>query len=163
MKKNRRAPLTAAIAVVLLLGAAASYSQSNQSILKHRFTVLAGGDAVNCGTTRPRSDPKPTADCVLSAFANHKPFYAVSDTQEIMIDSKFIDGLAGDKLGNLYDVEFSSRGWSSEGIPVGAQLIDRKHIFVEVCRKPIALQKSIYQGFTCIPRIADRPPQTHAE
>jgi hypothetical protein len=157
MKSNRRSLL---VAIVLLLSVAALYSQSDQTIIKHRLTVLAGGGAVNCGTIRPRSDPKPASDCVLNAFANHQPFYVVYNTQEIMIDSKFIDGLAGDKSGNLYDVEFSSGGWSSDGIPAGAQLADRKHIFVEACQKPVALRKSIYQGLTCVPRITDRRPET---
>jgi hypothetical protein len=76
-------------------------------------------------------------------------------------DSKFIDGLAGDKSGNLYDVEFDSSGWSSDGIPAGTQLTDRKHIFVEACQKPVALRKSIYQGLTCVPRITDRRLETY--
>jgi hypothetical protein len=91
---------------------------------------------------------------------DHKPFCVIYDTQEFMIDFRFIDGLAGDKYGNLYDVEFSSTGWSSEGLPAGAQLVDRKHIFVEACQKPVTLSKSIYQGLTCIPRITDRPRES---
>jgi len=158
MKSNRRSLLAA---IVLLVGVAALYSPSDQTIVKHRLTVLAGGGAVNCGTIRPRSDPKPASDCVFNAFANHQPFYAVYNTQEFMVDdSKFIDGLAGDKSGNLYDVEFSSSGWSSDGIPAGAQLTDRKHIFVEACQKPVALRKSVYQGLTCVPRIEEQHPPT---
>jgi hypothetical protein len=72
------------------------------------------------------------------------------------MDAHFIDGLARDNAGNLYDVEFSSMGWSSEGIPSDAQLLDGGHTFVERCRKPTTLSKSIYRGLTCIPRIMDR-------
>jgi hypothetical protein len=161
MKSTRRSLL---IALVLLLGASALYSQlDHATTIKHRVRTLAGSGAINCGYIKPRSDPKPVSDCVLNSFANHKPFYVIYDTQEFAIDSHFIDGLAGDKSGNLYDVEFSSRGWSSEGLPAGAELLDRKHIFVEACQKPVVLSKSIYQGLTCIPRITDRPRETDEE
>src|ERR1700730_11374107 len=158
MKSARRLLL---IALALLLGASALYSQlDHAAIIKHRVRTLAGSGAINCGHIKPQSDPKPASDCVLNSFANHKPFYVIYDTQEFGIDSHFIDGLAGDKSGNLYDVEFNSRGWWSEGLPTGAHLLDRKHIFVEACQKPVALSKSIYQGLTCIPRLTDRPLQT---
>jgi hypothetical protein len=125
--------------------------------IRNRLAVLAGEGAINCGTVRPRTDPESCSNCVLKSFGTHKPFYAVYDTQEISIDSHFIDGLAGDKSGNLYNVEFGSRGSSSEGLSDGTQLVDGGHIFVEPCSKPITLSKSIYKGLTCIPRIMDRP------
>jgi ankyrin repeat protein len=81
------------------------------------------------------------------------------DTQEFRIDSHFIDALAGDKSGNLYDVEFSSMGWSTEGLSGRTQLLDGRHVFVEPCWKPITLRKSIYKGLTCIPRIMVRPSE----
>ena len=158
MKSNRRSLL---IAIAVLLGASALYSQlDHATVIMHRVRILAGSGAINCGHIKPQSDPKPASECVLTSFGNHKPFYVLYDTQEFAIDSHFIDGLAGDKSGNVYDVEFSSRGWASEGLPAGAQLFDGKHIFVEACKKPVALNKSVYQGLTCIPRITDRPRET---
>jgi hypothetical protein len=91
----------------------------------------------------------------MQSFENRKPFYVVYDTQEMRIDSHFIDGLAGDSSGNLYDVEFSSRGWSREDLPNNSQLLDGGHIFVEPCSKPITLGKNMYKGLTCIPRIME--------
>ena len=123
--------------------------------IRHRLSTLAGEGAVNCGTVRPTTDPESFSSCVLTSFENHKAFYAVYDTQEISIDSHFIDGLAGDKLGNVYDVEYSSMGWSTEETSAEARLLDGGHIFVEACVKPIALKKSIYKGLTCVPRIMD--------
>lgn len=121
--------------------------------IRNRLKVLAGGNAVNCGTLNPWTDPKSSSDCVLKSFENREPFFALYDTQEVSIDSRFIDGLAGDSLGNLYDVEFSSMGWSTQGRTGQSQLTDGGHILVEPCPKPIALTPSIYKGMTCIPRI----------
>jgi hypothetical protein len=148
-------------ASMLPLITSAAYSQWREAApIKNRMTALAGGGAINCGTVRPWTDPKPSSDCVLKSFENRRPFYILYATQEISIDSHFIDGLAGDKSGNLYNVEFSSMGWSSVGVPSTAQLLDGGHIFVEPCSKPIALGKNIYKGLTCIPRIMDGPVES---
>ena len=130
------------------------YSQWREAApIRNRLKVLAGRDAVNCGTLNPWTDPKSSSDCVLKSFEKREPFFALYNTQEISIDSHFIDGLAGDSLGNLYDVEFSSSGWSIEGLTAQSQLTDGRHISVEPCPKPITLSPSIYKGMTCIPRI----------
>jgi hypothetical protein len=121
--------------------------------MRYRLALLAGKGATNCGHVRPRTDPKPSSECVLRSFENHMPFYVLYDTQEIRIDSSFMDGLAGDQSGNLYDVEFSSRGWSSEVVSLGVQLFDGGRVLVESCQKPVTLKPSIYKGLTCIPRI----------
>jgi hypothetical protein len=138
----------------------ALYSQWREAApIKNRLTVLAGRGAINCGHVRPRTGPSPSSECVLKSFENHRAFYVLYDTQEISIDSHFshfIDGLAGDSAGNLYDVEFSSMGWSTEGLSGGTQLLDEGHVLVERCSKPIALNESIYKGLTCIPRIMIR-------
>ena len=125
--------------------------------VRNRLAVLAGKGAINCGYVSPRTNPKPSSECVLESFENRRPFYVLYDTQKIRIDSHFIDGLAGDNSGNLYDVEFSSMGWSTEALSGGTQLMDAGHIFVEPCSKPITLSRSIYKGLTCIPRIMERP------
>jgi hypothetical protein len=135
----------------------ALYNQWREAApIRYRLAVLAGPGAINCGHVTARTDPQPSSKCVLGSFANHAPFHMLYDTQEIYIDSRCIDGLAGDAAGNLYDVEFSSRVESSEGIPSDAQLLDGGHIFVEPCTKPIILSKSIHNGLTCIPRLIDR-------
>jgi ankyrin repeat protein len=127
--------------------------------MEHRVRAIAGRGAINCGRLKPGNDSKPTTDCVLNSFTNRRPFYVLYDTQEISIDSHFIDGLAGDNTGQLYDVEFSSMGWSTEGLSGRTQLLDGGHVFVEPCAKPTTLAKSIYKGLTCIPRIMDRPSE----
>jgi hypothetical protein len=125
-----------------------------EGLIRNRLAILAGEGAINCGTGRPRTDLESSSNCVLKSFENHTPFYAVYDTQEFSIDSHFIDGLAGDKSGNVYDVEYSSRS-STEGTSADARLQDGGHIVVERCLKPIALKKSIYKGLACVPRIMD--------
>jgi hypothetical protein len=136
----------------------ALYSQWREAApIRNRLAVLAGQGATDCGHVRPRTDRKPSSECVLKSFENHRAFYVLYDTQEFHIDSHIIGGLVGDKSGNLYDVEFSSRGWSTEGLSSGTQLLDGGHIFVEPCSKPITLSKSFDKGLTCIPRMMDRP------
>jgi hypothetical protein len=125
--------------------------------IRNRLAVLAGQGATDCGKVGTRTDPKPSSECVLKSFENHRAFYVLYDTQEFSIDSHTIRGLAGDESGNLYNVEFSSTEWSTEGLSSGTQLLDGGHIFVEPCSKPIALSKSIYKGLTCILRMMDRP------
>lgn len=132
---------------------------SDAALIRSRLAVLAGHGAINCGHVTPRTDPEPSSKCVFESFDNHRPFYVLYDTQEIMIDSHFVDALAGDKSGNLYDVEFDSMGWSTEGLSGRTQLLDGGHVFVEPCWKPITLRKSIYKGLTCIPRIMERPSE----
>lgn len=147
-------------ASTLPLVGSALYGQWREAApIRNRLAVLAGHGAINCGHVTPRTDPEPSSKCVLESFDNHKPFYVLYDTQEIQIDSRFIDGLAGDKSGNLYDVELSSMGWSTEGLSGKTQLLDGGHVFVEPCAKPITLVKSIYKGLTCIPRIMKRPSE----
>jgi hypothetical protein len=141
-------------ASILPLVGSALYGQWREAApIRNRLAVLAGQGAINCGHVRPRTDPKPSSECVLKSFENHRAFYALYDTQEVSIDTRFIDGLAGDKSGNLYDVEFSSMGWSTQGMAGQGQLTDRGYILVESCPKPITLTPSIYKGMTCIPRI----------
>lgn len=134
-------------------------SEWSESAPRSRLAVLAGHGAINCGEVTPRTDPEPSSKCVLESFDKHRPFYVLYDTQEFRIDSHFIDALAGDASGNLYDVEFSSMGWSTEGLSGRTQLLDGGHVFVEPCSKPITLRKSIYKGLTCIPRIMERPSE----
>jgi hypothetical protein len=93
----------------------------------------------------------------LNSFASHKPFYVVYDFQAGRIDSRVMDGLAGDNSGNLSGVEFSSTGWSGGAQNGETRLMDGGHISVEPCPKPIVLSKSIYGGLTCIARITEQP------
>ena len=147
-------------ASILPLVGSALYGQWHEAApIRNRLAVLAGHGAINCGRVTPRTDPEPSSKCVFESFDNHRPFYVLYDTQEFRIDSHFIDALAGDKSGNLYDVEFSSMGWSTEGPSGRTQLLDGGHVFVEPCSKPITLRKSIYKGLTCIPRIMERPSE----
>jgi hypothetical protein len=145
---------------LLALYGSALYNEWHRAApIRNRLLVLAGQGAINCGRMTPRTDPKRSSQCVHKSFENRKPFFVIYDTQRIEIDSHFIAGLAGDNAGNLFDVEFSSMGWSSEGLSSTTQLSDGGHILVEPCWKPIILRESIYMGLTCIQRITEPPGQ----
>lgn len=145
--------------IVPLVGSALFAQWLEADPIRSRLAVLAGHGAINCGHVTPQTDLGPSSKCVFESFDNHRPFYVLYDTQEIRIDSHFIDALAGDKSGNLYDVEFDSMGWSTEGLSGRTQLLDGGHVFVEPCWKPVTLRNSIYKGLTCIPRIMERPSE----
>jgi hypothetical protein len=156
MNKYRRAVISVGIVLVGCLSATVfSSTHRQQTIVVNRLRKLAGRGAIDCGRVGPQTDPSASSECVLKSFANHQPFYVLYDIQEFRVDSYFIDALVGDKSGSIFDVEFSSRGWGREGLPAGAKLFDRRHIFVEPCLKPIALRKSVYKGLTCIPQITE--------
>lgn len=125
---------------------------------EYRLERLAGLGAIDCGLIKPRADTTASSRCVLDAFADHKPFYVIYDVQEFRIELYFIDGVAGDAAGNVYDVEYGSRGWSSEDVGAGvrSQLFDSGKIFAESCPKPVVLTKSVYGGLTCLPRLTKR-------
>jgi hypothetical protein len=128
MNKYRKAIILAGIVLAVCLSATVlSSSRSEQSKVENRLRKLAGRGATDCGYVGPQTDPSVSSECVLKSFANRQPFYVLYDTQELRVDSYFIDALAGDKSGSLF----------------------------EPCQKPIALGKSIYKGLTCIPRITD--------
>jgi ankyrin repeat protein len=145
--------------VLPLIGSAMFGHWREAAPFRNRLASLAGHGAINCGHVTPRTGPDPSSKCVLESFGNHRPFYVLYDTQEFVLDSHFVDALAGDKSGNLYDVEFSSMGWSTEGQSGRTELLDGGHVFVEPCSKPITLRDSIYKGLTCIPRIMKRPSE----
>ncbi len=129
--------------------------------IEKRLSILSGKGAIHCGQVRSWTDPQRTSECVVASFGSDRPFFALYDTHGIGIDTHEMDGLAGDRVGNLCSVEFSSVGWQTEGLPGGTQLVDGGHILVKPCLKPKTLRKSIYNGLTCLPRMMESPGNTN--
>lgn len=138
---------------VALAAALAAVSKFPDLRLHIRARLLAGWGAENCGILKPGTNPNASNTCVLKAYTDQKPFFVVYDTQEKRTDSTFIDAMAADKAGNLYDLEFISRRWYSQDLPAAAKMSDDRYVFIELCPAPSAINKSIYKGLTCSPRI----------
>lgn len=139
--------------IVLAGGAVAAVNKFPELRLHIRARLLAGLLAENCGILKPGTSPNASNTCVLKAYTDQKPFFVVYDTQENRTDSTFIDAMAADKAGNLYDLEFISRRWYSQDLPAAAKMSDDHYVFIELCPVPVTINKSIYKGLTCSPRI----------
>lgn len=141
------------VAGVALAAAVAAVYKFPELRLHIRARMLAGLLAENCGVLKPGTSPNASNTCVLKAYTDQKPFFVVYDTQENRTDSTFIDAMAADKAGNLYDLEFISRRWYSQDLPAAAKISDDRYVFIELCPVPVTINKSIYKGLTCSPRI----------
>ena len=114
-------------------------------VIDNRLKALAtkgSSQAVDC-----RTAGRDAAECVLGAFSTHRPFYWGYDWQGA--DFFGYRGLAGDELGNVYDVNYNSIGWMVPAPPKG-QLLDDNHTFVMPCPEPVALQKNTDGSVTCV-------------
>lgn len=152
--------MSAKVAVVILIVCLALAGAGVVAINKFpelrlhiRLRQLAGWNATNCGILKPGSNANESNTCVLKAYTDQKPFFVVYDTQENRTDTTLIDAMASDKSGNLYDLEYVSRRWHSQDLPAAAKMSDDRFVFIEICPTPITINKSIYKGLTCSPRI----------
>ena len=142
--------------IAFAAGVVAAVNKYPELRLHMRVRQLAGWNATNCGILKPGSSPNQANTCVLKAYTDQKPFFVVYDTQENRTDTTLIDAMAADKSGTLYDVEYISRRWYSQDLPAAAKMSDDRYIFVDLCPIPVAINKSIYKGLTCSPRIMQR-------
>lgn len=141
------------LAVVIVAAGAGAMYKAPELRIHARARLLAGFGAVNCGVVKPGSDSGASNACVLNAVTDQKPFFVVYDTQEKRPDFFVIDAMAADKAGQLYDIEFISRRWDTQDLPAAAKMSDDRYIFTDLCPAPSNINKSIYKGLTCSPRI----------
>src|SRR5215831_143463 len=124
----------------------ASERDPTHRLINQRLKILASkgsSDAIDC---RDSPSPEAASECVLTAFADGKPFYIRYYRQGI--DSFGFRGLAGDKYGNVYEVDYDSMGWMNTQ-PDGGQLFDDNHTFVVQCPKPVAIVKNKDGSLNC--------------
>jgi hypothetical protein len=119
-------------------------------VLRNRLKKLAGEAAIDCGSVGLMQEPETASACALKTHAYGKPFYVSYTWQGI--DSRGAIGFAADANGNVFELDYDSAGWTSEGLPKNLQLSDQNHITTERCSKPVNLRKAGSGGVTCFLR-----------
>jgi hypothetical protein len=119
-------------------------------VLRNRLKKLAGDAAIDCGSVGLMQEPGTASACVLRTHADGKPFYVSYAWQGI--DSHGAIGFAADASGNVFELDYDSEGWTSEGLPKNLQLSDLNHITTERCSKPVNLRKAGNGRVTCFLR-----------
>ncbi len=121
----------------------ASESDPTNRLINDRLKSLSSskqGPAIDCGKTVLNKPASEVSDCAKTAFENGKPFYVrYSRPGQI---SYFSYGLAGDGVGNLFEVDYDLRGLLNFGLSKNAQVFDGNQIRVTACLKPVVLGKT---------------------
>jgi hypothetical protein len=123
---------------------------ADSGVMDQRLAILAGKDAINCGSVPVKGTAQRANRCARDSFKQHKAFYVRYQFQGI--DSEILDGLAFDGSGAGYGVVFDSMGFSSEGLEKGASMPDGSHTVVLSCPKPLKLRKTPAGSLSCFKR-----------
>jgi hypothetical protein len=121
-------------------------------LLGSRLTALSassGGKPIDCGSTTMNRPEGKVAVCAKAAFEDRKPFY-ISYSGTPFAFFKFAYGMAGDAVGNIYEVEYDSRGLLHLGLGKRSQVFDGNRIRVTTCVKPIRLGSTQEGLLACI-------------
>jgi hypothetical protein len=112
------------------------------------LSAANGGDPVDCGSTTTFKPDDKVAICAKTAFASQKPFYIFySGTVGLF---KFAYGLSGDAAGNVYQVEYDSRGLLNLGAAKHTQVSDDNRLRATPCVQPVKLQSDSQGVLGCI-------------
>jgi hypothetical protein len=159
MKFSALLILTVVIAVSSSFVVARAQSEPEDQLISKRLTSLSasnGGQPTDCGSTtinRPGG-----ALCARAAFEERKPFYILYSSRTFGL-FKSIYGLAGDTAGNIYEVEYDSRGLLNLGLGKKSQVFDGNRIRVTTCLKPIRLGSTQEGLLACITPVNEQESQ----
>jgi len=120
---------------------------AESEVMDQRLAILAGKDAINCGSSPVKGNPEGVNRCARDAFRRHKAFYVRYGFQGI--DSEISDGLAFDGSGAGYGVIFDSMGFSDEGLEKDASMPDGSHTVILRCPSPVRLRKTRTGTLSC--------------
>ncbi len=140
---------------------AQTQSDPDEQLISKRLTSLSasnGGKTVDCGsTTMNRPDGKVSL-CIRAAFEGLKPFYVLYSGTTFGF-FRFAYGLAGDAVGNIYEVEYDSRGLLRFGLGKKSQVYDDNRIRVTTCVKPVRLGSTQEGVLACITPVNEQESQ----
>jgi hypothetical protein len=156
--------LISAVVIVVSSSFVVARAQSDpeDQVISKRLTLLSasnGGKPTDCGSTamnRPGG-----ALCARAAFEERKPFYILYSPRTVGF-FKFIYGLAGDTAGNIYEVEYDSRGLLNLGLGKQSQVFDGNRVRVTSCVKPIRLTNTQEGLLACITPVNEQESQLAA-
>jgi hypothetical protein len=142
----------------------AQSDQEKQLIGKRLKSLSAsnGGNAVDCGSTSMNRPDGKVSICAKAAFQDRKPFYILYPGNTFGFFS-LAYGLAGDAVGNVYEVEYDSRGLLHLGLRKNSQVFDHNRTRVTTCVKPVRLGNSEEGLLGCITPINEQESQLATE
>jgi hypothetical protein len=129
---------------------------TSDSVFVERLQALStrgGSQVVNCGFTGVNHPENSVAACGQSAFGQHRPFllgYEYSADGET-VQSGY--GLAGDATGNVFAVNYHSRGFPPVALNRHMQLMDGNHSRITECIKPTTLNTTPRGLLACVASI----------
>jgi hypothetical protein len=138
-------------------------SDPDDRLISTRLTSLSasnGGKPTDCGSTAMRNPDGGLAACARAAFEEHKPFYILYSGPVGFL--RFAYGLAGDAVGNIYGVEYDSRGLLNLGLGKKSYTLDQNRIRVTACVKPIRLGSTPEGLLACITPVNEQESQRAA-
>jgi hypothetical protein len=139
-------------------------SDQEDQLVGRRLTSLSasmGGRPIDCGSTSlNKPDAKVTA-CAKAAFDDHKPFRVLYFSTFGFFKSAY--GLAGDEVGDVYEVEYDSRALLNLGSGRRTQVFDGNQIRVTTCVKPISLGSTQEDVLACITPVNEQESRIAAQ
>jgi hypothetical protein len=148
----------------LPLGVLKAQSDPAEQFIGRKLISLSeskGGNPVDCGsTTMNRPDSKTTA-CAKVGFQDHKPFHILYSSAFGFFQSAY--GMAGDASGNVYEVEYDSRGLLNLGLGKRSQVFDDNRVRVTTCMKPVRIGSTPEGLLACITRVNEQESKLAAQ
>jgi len=166
MPMRLNAPLILAYCLIFLspLGFVKAQSDPAGQFIGSRLTSLSasnGSNPTDCGsTTLNRPDAKITA-CAKAAFQDRKPFHILYYSAFEFFESAY--GLAGDANGNVYEVEYASRGLLNLGLGKRSQVFNGNRVRVTTCMKPVRLGNTQEGLLACITPVNEEESKLAAQ
>jgi hypothetical protein len=155
------APLMLAfVGIVSLSFTVADQSQPEDQLVGRKLASLSasnGGEPIDCGSTTTNRPEGKVSVCAEGAFEDRKPFYILYSNK--LGAFKFAYGLAGDAVGNIYEVEYDSRGLLNLGLGKKSQVFDDNRIRLTTCVKPIRLGSTQQGPLACITPVNEEESQ----
>jgi hypothetical protein len=149
--------------ISLSCGVASDQSQPEDQLVSSKLASLSasnGGEPIDCGNTTTNRPEGKVSVCGKAAFENRKPFHILYSSA--IGSLKFAYGLAGDAVGNIYEVDYDSRGLLHLGLRKNSQVFDDNRIRVTTCLKPVRLGSTQEGLLACITPVNEQESQLAA-
>ena len=121
----------------------ASQSDSANRLIDERLkslSALGSGQPIDCGNTTMQKPDEEASRCAKAAFEDRKPFHLLySGPSWYPAGSCYAYGLAGDAEGNVYQVQYDSRGLLNLNMGKRSQVFDENRLKVTACIRPVRL------------------------
>jgi len=159
--KSRFSLIFVFVSIVLALSALASpQTDSGDQLIEEKLRSLSSPDeglTVDCGITTMNKPVGKATLCARAAFGDGKPFHLLYSGPTGLFHLAY--GLASDAVGNVYAVEYDSRGLLHLGLGKRSQTFDGNRIRVTTCIKPIRLGSTEEGILACITPINEQKSQ----